>query len=73
MNNETKKQEAIRLAYGEHWEKVKEFVDENGNYLLYDVEDKNFEDSNDLFFENIECIVKYNLTLTESAINKYQI
>lgn len=24
------KQEAIQKAYGEHWEKVKEFVDENG-------------------------------------------
>lgn len=27
---ETKKQEAIRLAYGEYWEKYKNDVDENG-------------------------------------------
>jgi len=27
---ETKKQEAIRLAYGEYWKNVKELVDENG-------------------------------------------
>lgn len=26
----TAKQKAIELAYGEYWEKVKDFVDENG-------------------------------------------
>ena len=30
MTNEQLKQEAIKNAYGEYWEKVKDFVDENG-------------------------------------------
>lgn len=30
QNTETKKQEAIRLAYGDYWEKCKNYIDKNG-------------------------------------------
>lgn len=38
--SETPKQKAIREAYGEHWEQVKDFVNENG-WFEYDFYDQN--------------------------------
>jgi hypothetical protein len=35
MTNEQLKQEAIKKAYGEYWEQVKGFVDENGSCDYY--------------------------------------
>lgn len=32
---ETKKQKAIREAYGEYWEEVKDYVDENGKLKIH--------------------------------------
>ena len=38
---ETKKQEAIRLAYGEYWEQVKEYVDMDSGVLRIHISDLN--------------------------------
>ena len=50
---EISKLKAIAKAYGEHWEKVKDFVDENGWFDMKFYDEGNFEDE---FFDN--CDVK---------------
>ena len=54
------KQEAIQKAYGEHWEAVKDYVDENGwignVYYDLDVNDKDFEEQD---FGLLQSNIKY--------------
>jgi hypothetical protein len=47
-----------------------ELEDKKGNYLLFDCEDKNFQDGNELFFNTIESLTKYDLQLTQTAIKQ---
>lgn len=51
-------------------ERMLELENESKVYLLYDCEDKNFQDSEDNYIKTIEDLIKYNLTLTPSAITK---
>jgi len=45
-----------------------EITDKNDNYLVYDVEDKNFQDGEEVFFLTIEDLVKYKPKLTDTAL-----
>lgn len=44
-----------------------ELVDKKGNYLLYDCDDKNFQNAGDEFILTIEDLIPYNLTLTDNV------
>lgn len=48
-------------------EPMLELEDKNGNYLLYDCEDKNFQDSSDNFISKVEQLIPYNLDIKESV------
>jgi hypothetical protein len=54
-------------------EPMLEIFDKSDNYLVYDCEDKNFQDADELFFETIEDIVKYNLILTPNALKQFEL
>jgi len=45
----------------------------NGIYLVYDCEDKTFQDADENFFETIEDLVNHNLTITPNAVKFYQL
>ena len=52
MTNEQAKQEAIKKAYGEHWEKLKECIDIDGNCIMFDRNNKQISPNfNELGFE----------------------
>ena len=58
------KQQAIQEAYGEHWETVKDYVDQNG-WFIYDFYNKNksnhYEIAFDIVCENIDSIGDFDL------------
>ncbi|HFK5582127.1 TPA: hypothetical protein ACG0AV_002055 [Elizabethkingia anophelis] len=47
MNSQNSKHEAIKAAYGEHWEKVKDYVDENG-WCTHPDKNEMFPETDDL-------------------------
>lgn len=49
---ETKKQEAIRLAYGNHWEKLKKYVDNDGllSKMVFSKTGVSYEEVSDIDF-----------------------
>jgi hypothetical protein len=58
------KQQAIQEAYGEHWETMKDYVDQNG-WFIYDFYNKNksnhYEIAFDIVCENIDSIGDFDL------------
>jgi hypothetical protein len=44
-------------------EPMLEFEDKDGNYLLYDDEDKNFKDAEGVYLNTLEDLIPYSLTL----------
>ena len=50
-----------------------ELENKEKKYLLYDCEDKNFQDSEDKFINTIEDLLSCNLTLTPNAIKQLKL
>ena len=47
-----------------------ELEDKSENYFCYDCEDKNFSKDDEVYFSNIEDLIKYNLQLTLTSIKQ---
>ncbi len=51
-------------------EPMLEFEDKDGNYLLYDDEDKIFKDAEGVYLNTLEYLIPYSLTLTPKFAKK---